>query len=198
MPVYHFTSTLALPWIVKSGVLQLSVLADADGSADYLWATTDLNGECTAAGLHFLSEEYELVEQGRAKAIRFTLPDTGFVPYLELKKKPADHHWMTQGDIVRLGASKWRCRPDPLPFASALRVDILWGYARDRIEVSSDAWDRIEVTPEHCFDISDDPPTMGIIIDGFHFYSMATGGGYHVPDREELAEMWDDREWSED
>ena len=184
--VYHFTSTLALPWIVASGELRPSTYRD--DTNHYLWATTSPAGERTAlASDHCKNDDWE---QGRVLLVKFTLPDTGFVPFVKIRKTWTPQQaatWLPLKDLARFGVSKWRCRRDPLPLSSVLRVDVkIYGERR---------WSRIRATSDHCFEISDDPPTMGFNIDGFEYYStMVDACRYWVPDREELAEMWESLE----
>ena len=126
-------------------------------------------------------ENYQLL------IVRFTLPATGFVPWHKLKKTmPAEEaaEWEQMAAEDGEDPSAWRLRREPVPLTSVLRVDV-GGPGR---------WSRIKATPKYCHEISNDPPTMSFEIDGFHYYSSMTGTGYgyYVPDRDELAEMWED------
>ena len=185
--VYHFTSTLHLPWIVMDGQLRPSI----HGDEHYLWATTNPDGDPTAFPLRpindLLSAFYS--ERGQLLIVRFTLPATGFVDWDEVEKTLSRKRRATWQAKLYYGerSKTWRVRRDPVPLKSVLRVDV----------GASGHWSRIKATRKHCHEFSDDPPTMSFEIDGFHFYSMMVGARkYDVPDRDELAAMWDG-EWPE-
>lgn len=188
--VYHFTSTLHLPWIVDSGELRPSIHGEDDNH--HVWATTRPDGDPTAFPLRPINDLHSAFysERGQLLIVRFTLPATGFVDWAEVTKtlpRKRRAAWQAFNDIeVKLYGERiskmWRVRRDAVPLKSVLRVDV----------GAPGRWSRIKATRKHCHDISDDPPTMSFEIDGFHYYSMMIDArDYVVPDREELAEMWE-------
>ena len=188
--VYHFSSTLALPWIIAAGELRPSTFG---GPTDnYIWATSYPEGERTAAASH-LGDWWEF---GQAEIVRFTLNAADFIPWDEIKKTPlwvgADPEMLELREkCARDGCrehdvSKWHLRRELLPLTSVLSVDTRSQRGR---------WRRIRATRKQCIKTPEDFPIMGFNIDGFEYYSkrLQDGDGefyYTVPDREELAEMW--------
>ena len=72
----------------------------------------------------------------------------------------------------------------PLPLTAVLKVEV---------HMPDGHWVPIEATMEHCIELSDDPPTMGVCIECFWFYSQAIGDGYYPsPDRDEVAELYEE------
>lgn len=195
--VYHFSSTLQLPWIVSAGELQPCSFG---GPTDnYIWATSNPEYEHTASAFH-LDDWFEL---GAAQIVRFTLNATDFVHWDEIRKTPlwagADVEMLKRRDkCAREGCgehdpSKWYLRRELLPLTSVLRIDARPCGGR---------WRRIKPTRKNCIDITDDPPTMAFIIDGFHHYSTRFqyddgDFGYVVPDRDELREMFEAKEYED-
>lgn len=195
--VYHYTDSLHLPWIVKSSELRPNTnRLIGIGLIKYIWATTNPAGDKTARAMITMHKGYEeLFQHGLVQLIRFTLPSAGFVPWCDIKR---ESNW-TRGQIRKLqqsdrkyfdehGFAKWRCRREPLPITSALKVEAkLWG----------EGWRPIKATRKYCAEISDDPPIMAFIINNVHYYSQQftsendhhTLSGYTIPDREELVEI---------
>ena len=148
--VYHYTDSLHLPWIVKSSELRPNTNRLVGiGLIKYLWATTNPAGDKTARAMITMHKGYEeLFQHGLVQLIRFTLPSAGFVPWCDIKR---ESNW-TRGQIRKLqqsdrkyfdehGFAKWRCRREPLPITSALKVEAkLWekvgGKSRQRANIA--------------------------------------------------------------
>jgi hypothetical protein len=111
--VYHHTNTAHLPWILYSGELQLGKSKVGDfPDPDFLWATTDANGDSTAS---FSLEAYRA---GILDRVRFTLSADDFEKWPDITR---DFPAWTPDHIARLGRVKnarsdlWRARSEPLP-----------------------------------------------------------------------------------
>ena len=187
--VYHYTSTLALPWILMDGELQPSWRGGDNNH--FIWATADPTAAPTAAPFREPIDDDDFLRAPRA-LVRLTLPGGVFTPWDVVKTMPP---WTPQQAVEweeHEETSKYHLRRNPLPLASVRRIDIR----------ESGRWSRIRVTRDDCFMISDDPPTAGIRIDGLPFYStvrftVINGEGvfyYEVPDHTELREMWEEQQ----
>ncbi|MDN3274755.1 hypothetical protein QWJ07_10900 [Frankia sp. RB7] len=116
-PLYHFTDTARLPWIVDSG--QLRPGRNRIGgypSPDFLWATSDPRGDGSAS-----MERADGYRSGRVRQIRFTLERDKFFPWSEVL---ARHPSWTPDQVERLervgrkmksNSVDWWCRIEPLP-----------------------------------------------------------------------------------
>jgi hypothetical protein len=192
-PVYHFTDTLRLPWIVESGALRPSF--NRILGTDYLWATTNPAGDRTASALHRAGPRQEAYRAGQSKLVRFTLSSAAYTSWSEIKRTTAwtreqiaeieELEKSARGDFGEKGVNKWRCRVEPLPIASALIVEAKSYRGR---------WAPIHATPEHCFE-TDDPLTKGFILDGIVYcatrFEHDDSVGYWKPERIELDSMWE-------
>lgn len=92
--VFHFSSTLALPWIIEDGELRPSA-DEFIGNQRYLWATRNPAGEKTSLAIYTLDRNNaadetadEWYQHGQAQLVRFTLPDRGFIPWREFMRTP--------------------------------------------------------------------------------------------------------------
>jgi len=189
--VFHFSDTLRLPWIVADGELRPS-FNSYWGDKRYLWATLNPDGDQTARPLrNKCNEDYE---HGKVLIIRFTCPATGFISWRRLARnlswtaeQIAELETSDRRDFGEHGFARWRCRRTALPLSSILKVEAWQG-----------GWRPIQATRRCCCEISDDPPTMVSRIGGFEYYSTIEAGSPNwlpycrVPDREELAAMWED------
>ena len=202
-PVYHFTDTLHLPWIVESGELRPNLnRLKGIGDIEYLWATTNPDSDKTARALIKRSRSYnaEDYEFQKIQVVRFTLPSAGFIPWRDIKRKST---W-TKQQIEELEATdrkffgehgqvRWRCRRKPLPLSSILKVEAkLDGYD----------WRPIKATRRYCHYLTNE--FAGIMVShihGFDYYStlaaMYRENGmvipiYELPDRDDLTEAFAD------
>jgi len=206
--VYHFTDSLHLPWIVKSGELRPNLnRLRGIGDVNYLWGTTNPDGDKTARALivqKILSskgDEWE-EEDGDMAVIRFTLPAAGFVPWRDIKRKStwtklqiAELEAYDRSEFGEWGQAKWRCRRKPLPIKSALKVEV-WG----------NGWMPIKLSRKHLIELPEkvDSSIIGITINEFAYYSKSypvsgeiEGRHYSAtfcrpPEREELVEFLDE------
>jgi hypothetical protein len=128
--VYHFTDTMALPWIISSGELR-------PGAKRYytptrlLWATTCDKGEETAS-CGVADEELECVNAG-ILLVRFKLAGDDFFEWSEITSRcpgwTAEHVAELEDrardcDDYELGFSHWRWRAAPLPLPRVLQIDV--------------------------------------------------------------------------
>ena len=74
--VYHFTGTIRLPWILESGEVRPSPNRIGGYPADFLWATTDENGDRTSAAAGKAIRK--LWREGHLLLIRFILDPRRF------------------------------------------------------------------------------------------------------------------------
>jgi hypothetical protein len=124
MILYHHTDTARLPWILKSGELRpgrnrIGGFPDPD----FLWATTDHQGDATASGNR--GEHYR---SGKLRQVRFVLDSADFVPWSDI---PAVFPSWTPDHIERLESvardkstspTTWYCRAEPLS-TQELRIE---------------------------------------------------------------------------
>ncbi|EUB95907.1 hypothetical protein PMI07_002395 [Rhizobium sp. CF080] len=125
MIVYHYTSSWHLPWILASRELRPPSHSIADfPSPDFIWATTDPNGDNTATA-RTSSRAYR---SGGLLQVRFTFEADEFFPWDDV---PHRHPQWTEKHIKALEASSgksdpraWRCRPEALDVERALAIDV--------------------------------------------------------------------------
>lgn len=114
MPVYHYTDTGRLPWILKSGELRpgrnkIGGFPDPD----FLWASTAENGDKSASAF---VKEYRA---GLTRLVRFTLMASDFEVWPNIVKR---FPLWTLDQVERLERAAggksvpalWRCRVNPL------------------------------------------------------------------------------------
>lgn len=143
MTVYHYSSTLHLPWIIRSGQLQPTLNRDVGiGETRLLWGTTDSAVDETSAAVWTLKQFVWF--SNLFNLVRFTLPAEGFLTW---KQAIAAHGWsaeavarMVGDDHRRHGRgvrhTRWRVRRDPLPLAHVIKA-----------EISGVAWQPIPLDP---------------------------------------------------
>jgi hypothetical protein len=189
MSVYHFTSTIALPWILAHGELRPSTQGHVQNHQ--IWATSNPKGECSARPLRHKWRDEWFPDD--LQLIRLTLPDAGFISWAEyqLTMLPEDvAEWEAMAVADNEDSSAWRLRRDPLPLKSVLRADAMaFGHS---------GWTRIKhkLLRKYCREVCDDPLTMACSINGFEYYSTWLGDDYFVPpDRSWLTDIvdFDDR-----
>lgn len=134
--VYHFTDNVRLPWILKSGVLNIS--ASNTGpfpKLDFLWATS-MSTRCPTATI---CNSMHLYKEGKLLLVRFTLDVRQFYPWRTVMAR----YPIWTPDMIELLAETgkalgddpdtWYCREAPLPksdwLALAVRsYTIPWTY----------------------------------------------------------------------
>ncbi|MFG1276580.1 hypothetical protein [Xanthobacter autotrophicus] len=120
-PLYHFTTSAHLPWIIESGELRPgSNRIGGFPDPDFIWATSDSRGDRTSSAMGG-----PLYRTGRAWAVRLTLDPADFFRWSEASALFAqwtkEHisllEWAAQG---KSDPRNWWCRATPLP-VSAIR-----------------------------------------------------------------------------
>ena len=163
-----------MPWIIEAGELRLSIRngfvpSDIIPQRDFLWATTNPEGDRTSAPMR--PGNRELYHQGGVQLIRFTLPGDGFIPWRDIPKVAPE--WTPDlvaelekaaPDYGETGFEKWRCRSDPLPLTQVLAVDAKSIASGEERTIESGSWKPIKATPEFCIKFPDDPMCRGFAI----------------------------------
>jgi hypothetical protein len=130
-PVYHFTTTLQLPWIAASGELQPSPSIDVGiGPTNLLWATAKRAGDKTSWAAWTAKQREAVWRADLFRLVRFTLPAKRFLTWGETVRQQgwtahavvrlmADDRWRNGED----GHAQWHCRADPLPLSDVLECE---------------------------------------------------------------------------
>ena len=123
MTVYHFTCTARLPWIVAAGELQPGRNQIGGYPVDFLWATTNLQGDRTA------SAELGYVA-GMTALVRLTLHAEDFELWPAILKRfpqwTPEHVRRLEAVARRRGETNfehWRARAEALPLSRVIRVE---------------------------------------------------------------------------
>src|SRR6266567_3149051 len=117
--LFHFTTSCHLPRIIRSGELRPAVYP-AGQPPDFVHATTNENGERTAAGWGMWEEDYR---SGRLRRVRFTLAAEDFEPWREVCARFPRWEAALIESLEKTGRergsspSAWFCRVEPLPLA---------------------------------------------------------------------------------
>lgn len=170
--VYHFTDTMRLPWIIETGELRPNTSRIGDFPPDFLWATTDQNGDRTSSAAS--SGIRKLWRDGQLQLIRFILKATDFGDWEEAATSsgwPDEQVEALKKAAVALGepeTTKWRCRPDPLPISNVLRVEAKSYF--------SGRWTLIDANRESCVNSDTDPNFRAFIIGDFAYGAIRKSG----------------------
>jgi hypothetical protein len=148
--VYHFTDTLALPWIIESGALRphAKLLVGIGRTDAFVWATTNPAGDKTARAMVVAAggEPEEALKQNRYRLVRLTLRAKSFRPWAKVVRKEG---W-TPGQLAELAdddykrgcevgyQDQWRVRSTRLPLANVLKAEA---------KTFAGPWRRIELDP---------------------------------------------------
>ena len=133
MIIYHHTDTARLPFILKSGELRpgrnkIGGLPDPD----FLWATTDHQGDATAS-----ADRSGHYRSGKVRHVRFALVSSDFITWADI---PALFPSWTPPHIELLESSarmkstspaSWFCRVEPLSLLQVARIET-WSYTNNR------------------------------------------------------------------
>lgn len=132
-PVFHFTDTIHLPWILASGELRPNrETLPGVGHLRYLWGTTNPEGDYTSAPQRAIHHGREADWQaGIFQLVRFTLPADAFMTWNEIVRESdwtpagvAELVEYDQREFDEYGHDLWRCRWDPMRLANALKVEV--------------------------------------------------------------------------
>jgi hypothetical protein len=161
--VYHFTTTLQLPWIVESGELRPYPKDLVVGVCSYLWATVATTpgvGDRTARAALLSVSLKKAWREDQFRLVRFTLPAKSFLTWREVVRRegwtPEQLAAQTAADCKHYGCEpgyqeQWRCRAVPLPLRDVIKVETLRHAGR---------WRRIALDPGR-FVRTVDPNCMG-------------------------------------
>jgi hypothetical protein len=139
-PVYHFTDTINLPWILASGELRPCWMEDVGiGRNRFLWGTTNPEGDYTSGAqrrIHGHNSDPILAlagmndwYAGKFHLVRFTLAADEFFTWNEIVRAS---NW-TPEEVAELiesdrrqgehGHDLWRLRHDAVPLSRVLKVE---------------------------------------------------------------------------
>ncbi len=121
--VYHFTCTARLPWIVETGELRPGCNRIGGYPVDFLWATTNFQGDRTASGM----PEYR---KGGTALVRLTLHAEDFELWPAILERfpqwTKDHVDGLEAFARRLGETtfgRWRARAEALPLSRVIQIE---------------------------------------------------------------------------
>lgn len=127
MKLYHFTTSLHLPWILNAGELQpgrgKSFVAGLP-DPDFLWASSDERGEPTASG------SKRAYRSGEIQLVRIALDASMFFPWAEARQRHPD--WTDEhvrilnesGRIVGSNPETWFCRMGSISLSDCPDLEI--------------------------------------------------------------------------
>ena len=178
--VYHFTSTIHLPWILDAGELQPGVTGMFFEDATplrYLWGTVNPEGDYTARPLRQIHQDglEEEWQAGVFHLIRFTLPANAFLSFNEMIREFSDWSPAHAAALVEYdrqvygetGHDMWRCRHDPLRLADVLKAETT-SFA----DAETERWHPLDIRqPERLLVRSRKPNRLGVRIGRRRFHS---------------------------
>jgi hypothetical protein len=168
--VYHFTDTARLPWILKSGELEVEKNRVGNFPDEgFLWATRDPRGARSAAA--YWGNNGRAYRNGDTMLVRFTLPAQDFESWRTvIARYPSwtDKHIAALEDSGRkrgCSPDKWQCRPEPLPSYRWLAID-----CRSYV---GHGWRQLplDMRPVHC------DGGLGLVIGEYQFTSFQEDDG---------------------
>jgi hypothetical protein len=121
--VYHYTTTVHLPWIIHSGELPPGRTSEGFfPDPDFLWATTNPHIGRTATA----TNQDALYRSGGIFPVRYILPSDESFPWSEaLDRNPVwtrEHVTVLEGNRYA-EPQQWFCRIEPLPLSRTLGVE---------------------------------------------------------------------------
>ncbi len=154
MTVYHFTCTARLPWIVEAMELRPGRNQIGGYPVDFLWATTNLQGDRTAAAMQGYRTSLTAL-------VRLTLHAEDFELWPAILERfpqwTPEHVHRLEAAARRRGETNfghWRVRAEPLPLRRVISVEA---------KTYTGKWQTIDLS-EVCVGI----PTMrGVLLNGF-------------------------------
>jgi hypothetical protein len=126
-PLYHFTDTARLPWILRAHQLEAGRNQIGGYPVDFLWATTDPRGDATSAAT--MNQQAQAWRSGLVQKVRFTLAAEDFEPWPAILERYPQWTAEQVAALERLATSRgvspstWRCRAAPLPRERWLAVE---------------------------------------------------------------------------
>ncbi len=165
--VYHFTTTCALPRILRSGELRPATydlrLSEVfhDNLRDFLHVTTREEGEPTASGW-LGSVGKQQYREGTIRRVRFTLDAADFEPWRQVYARysgwtPERMEGLEQ--VARANGHRstegvWLCRADPLPLSKVIAV-----HTRSYL---GHGWEPFDFASAEVFEATTDNPQPGV------------------------------------
>lgn len=179
-PVYHFTDTINLPWILASGALRPSLISNTGiGMTRFLWGTTNPLGDLTAGPFVRIHNERlaHRWRRGEFHLVRFTLAADEFLTWSEIVHAsnwtPEEVAALVEDDQRRYGEyghKRWRLRRDPIPLHRVLKVE-----TTSFDDAETERWWPLDICPRRRGGVllrPNDPKRKGVRIAGKRFYSV--------------------------
>jgi hypothetical protein len=165
--VYHFTDTVRLPWIIRSGELRPDTNRIGGFPQDFLWATTSERGDRTSSSMS--GDSVRAYREEVLQLVRFTLDPADFSDWREIVSQSPDWRMDQILALEKAAAAsgerdadrRWRCRIAPLPIARAISV-----HAKSYV---SGKWSEISATSEFCIMPGGNPQTRGFVVNGYAY-----------------------------
>src|SRR5258707_5551922 len=111
--LYHFTDTVRLPWILRSGILRPgrnSIAGFPD--PDFLWGTTEAAGDRSASSA--TGDSDRSYRAGATRQVRFTLHGEDFQKWPDITRDhpawPAEQISGLERVAGQSSPTAWRCR----------------------------------------------------------------------------------------
>jgi hypothetical protein len=161
--VYHFTDTARLPWIVATGELRPNRNQIGGNPVDFLWATTNRQGDRTASAM--MQGGYR---KGVTALVRLTLHAEDFELWPAILKRfpewTSERVRMLEAVGRRQGETSfghWRARAETLPLSRVISVEAK-AYRGNWSTIDSHA----------AYMRSSDPTVRGVLLNGTVFASI--------------------------
>jgi hypothetical protein len=158
--VYHFTTSMPLPWIVSNKALCPMPATDVGiGYSKLIWATAKRTGEKTSTAKFMLQALKRAWQADMFRIIRFTISAEHFDTWAETVRREGwterEEFLLRRDDMWRrfeAGHDLWHCRPTPLPLGNVRNVEV---------RACGDRWRRLELNPDCVVPAKKKPGRMG-------------------------------------
>ena len=175
-PVFHFTDTINLPWILASGELRPCWIVDAGiGRNRFLWGTTNPLGDYTSGAQSRIHGSMEREWQaGVFHLVRFTLAADEFFTWSEIVRAsnwtPEEVATLIESDhrlYGEYGHKRWRLRQDPVPLSRVLKVE-----TTSYDDAETERWWPLNIGARGVLLRPKDPKRKGVRVGSRRFYSI--------------------------
>jgi hypothetical protein len=170
--VYHFTDTARLPWIVETGELRPGRNQIGGFPVDFLWATTNAQGDRTASAM-------QLYRKGVTALVRLTLRVADFELWPDILERfpqwTSEHARLLEAAARRRGETnfgRWRARAEALPLSSVISVGAKT-YSRN--------WKAVDLQDARLRHLKD-PTARGVLLNGSVYFSIQRAKPGQVPE----------------
>jgi hypothetical protein len=158
--VYHFTTSMPLPWIVSSGGLYPMPGRDVGiGYSKLIWATAKRAGEKTSSAKFMTQVLKRAWQADMFRIIRFTISAKHFDTWPETVRREGwterEEFLLRRDDMwhrFEAGHDLWHCRPTPLSLDDVRNVEL---------RACGDRWRRLELDPDCVVRAKKKPGRMG-------------------------------------